>query len=419
MTDTYQFSKNYPPIPLFSRVKKEDFTYIKVFHEWTDEQGNMKRTNYQLPVIDSNEPEHLLFCISMFEEHCSGDLLNLEKGSTKFAKFLTILRGENRDIWRDVIDNTVQMTNKNFKSTISEFIGRFLSKGDIKIQREYFLTKCFKGRSQTVKDVDQRIRTICRYCDRFPTAKKNYFDDEDIKHFIYQAMPTGLQQVFDQSGKSWFDESISRSEMVNFFHNVHTAYQHKQETKRKAQNQVNQRSNKRFQNNNQDRQYQEFLQWQRMRNQRFSNSNNNNNHTNYQASRNSNQRTFNTNNRNQTPMQTRHQARQQQQQRSNSSTRNNSNTNNRTTPRNTRSTARRLFNNNDQYFNDDNDEQQYDDQINEYDQTNDQYFEDSPQEFYENSQDPDKYINDDSFQQQQGNNDNDMYFNEFFNGEYE
>ena len=90
MTDTYQFSKNSPPIPLFSRVKKEDFTYIKVFHEWTDEQGNMKRTNYQLPVIDSNEPEHLLFCISMFEEHCSEDLLNLSKGSTKFVETIEI-----------------------------------------------------------------------------------------------------------------------------------------------------------------------------------------------------------------------------------------------------------------------------------------------------------------------------------------
>ena len=58
MTDTYQFSKNYPPIPLLSRVKKEDFTYIKVFNEWTDEQGISKQTNYQLPVINNSEPEN-------------------------------------------------------------------------------------------------------------------------------------------------------------------------------------------------------------------------------------------------------------------------------------------------------------------------------------------------------------------------
>ena len=252
MLDTHQFSKNYPPIPLFSRVKKEDFTYIKVFNDWT-EQGETKRTNYHLPVIDNSEPEHLLFCISMFEEHTSPDLLNLDSPGLKFAKFLTILRGDNRDIWRDIIDNAQVYSNKSFKQAIKDFIGHFLSNGDIKIQREYFLTKCCKGRSQTVKEVDQCIRSICRYCDRFPNVnKKNYFDDDDIKHFIYNAMPTGLQQVFDQAGKSWFDDNVTRSEMVNFFHNVHLSYQHKQEMKQKAQNQQVQRSNKHFQGNSQD-----------------------------------------------------------------------------------------------------------------------------------------------------------------------
>ena len=62
-------------------------------------------------------------------------------------------------------------------------------------------------------------------------------------------MPTGLQQVFDQSGKTWFDDNLSCSEMVNFFHNVHTSYQHKQEMKRKIQHQQNQRPNKRFETN--------------------------------------------------------------------------------------------------------------------------------------------------------------------------
>ena len=90
MSDAYQFSKNYPEIPLFSCVKKEDFTYIKVFNEWMEE-GVSKRTKYQLPVINNSKPEHLLFCISMFEEHISPDLLNLESPSLKFAKFLTIL----------------------------------------------------------------------------------------------------------------------------------------------------------------------------------------------------------------------------------------------------------------------------------------------------------------------------------------
>ena len=140
MSDAYQFSKNYPPISLFSCVIKEDFTCIKVFNEWVEE-GVSKRTNYQLPVIDNSEPEHLLFCISMFEEHISPDLLNLESPSLKFAKFLTILCNDNRDIWRGIIDSVQGYTNKTFKQAIKNFIGHFLSKGDIKIQREYFLTK--------------------------------------------------------------------------------------------------------------------------------------------------------------------------------------------------------------------------------------------------------------------------------------
>ena len=196
MSDSYQYSKNYPPIPLFPRLKKEDYTYIKVFNEWVDE-GISKRTNYQLPVIDNSEPEHLLFCISMFEEHCSSDLLNLHSANLKFSKFLTILWGNNRDIWRDVVEQVSVYTNNTFKTAIKEFIDNFLSKGDIKIQREYFLTKCFKGRSQTVRDVDQRIRVICCYCDRFPTVKtKGYFDDDEIKHFYLSSNANRITTSF-------------------------------------------------------------------------------------------------------------------------------------------------------------------------------------------------------------------------------
>ena len=70
------------------------------------------------------------------------------------------------------MDQVSIFMNNTFKIAIKDFIDNFLSKGEIKIQREYFLTKCFKGDSQTVRDVDQRIRVICRYCDRFPTVKK-------------------------------------------------------------------------------------------------------------------------------------------------------------------------------------------------------------------------------------------------------
>ena len=114
MLDAYQFSKNYPPIPLFSHVKKEDFTYVKVFNEWLEE-GVSKRTNYQLPVIDNSKPEHLLFCILMFEEHTSPDLLNLESPGLKFAKIMNILCGDNRDIWRDIINSIQGFTSKTFK----------------------------------------------------------------------------------------------------------------------------------------------------------------------------------------------------------------------------------------------------------------------------------------------------------------
>ena len=113
MSNAYQFSKNYPPIPLFSRVKNKDFPYVKVFNEWLEEEVS-KRTNYQLPVIDNSKPEHLLFCISMFEQHTSPDLLNLESPGLKFAKFITILCGDNQDIWRDIIDSIQGFTKQNF-----------------------------------------------------------------------------------------------------------------------------------------------------------------------------------------------------------------------------------------------------------------------------------------------------------------
>ena len=88
------YSKDYPPILLFPRVKKEDISYTKVSNEWI-ENGITKRSTHQLPIIDNNEPEVILFAISMFEEHCADDLLCLNTGSLKFAKFFTIFRGEN------------------------------------------------------------------------------------------------------------------------------------------------------------------------------------------------------------------------------------------------------------------------------------------------------------------------------------
>ena len=131
------YSKDYPPIPLFPRVKKEDISYTIVSNEWI-ENGITKRSTHQLPIIDNNEPEAILFAFSMFEEHCASDLLNLYNGSLKFAKFFTILRGENRDIWRELIED-VKQTDKKLKSSIKYFIAKYLARGDLKIQRENFL----------------------------------------------------------------------------------------------------------------------------------------------------------------------------------------------------------------------------------------------------------------------------------------
>ena len=72
----------------------------------------------------------------------------------------------------------------------------------------------------------------------------------------------------------------------------------------------------------------------------------------------------------------------------------------------------------DQYEN--NDETQDYDHTNDYNNAyDDQYFNDLPEDTTEECQDPDEYIQDDSFQHKQGNNDNDMFFSDFFeNSEY-
>ena len=101
------YSKDYPPIPLFSWVKKDEITYKNVSNEWT-EDGVSKSATHQLPIIDNNEPKLILFSISMFEEHCASDLLNLNTSSSKFAKFFTILCGENRDICANVQRHTTE-----------------------------------------------------------------------------------------------------------------------------------------------------------------------------------------------------------------------------------------------------------------------------------------------------------------------
>ena len=323
---------------------------------------------------------------------------------------------------------------KKFKSSIKHIIAKYLARGDLKIQREYFLTKCFKGRSQTVKDIDLHIRTICRYCDRFPGSKKDKFDDEDIKHFIYQAMPPGLKLAFDRAGKTWFDEDLSRADMVNFLHTVQQSYQQQQQQeqnrKRQQQNQgQGQRPQKRHQNV--VREYNEFLNWQRHRNNTYQNQG-------YYPSQvlspsPSPQRTP-TPRFQQTPQMpsarmppptTPYRASRPNQRgpsTSRPSNNNINNNNNRYFTRSTRPLNRRLFNTNtndnfysgEQYEN--NDETQDYDHTNDYTNTyDDQYFNDLPtEEVTGECQDPDEYIQDDSFQHMQGNNDNDMFFSDFF-----
>ena len=65
-------------------------------------------------------------------------------------------------------------------------------------------------------------------------------------------MPPGLKLSFDRAGKTWFDENLSRAEMVNFLHTVQCSYQQQQQQeqnrKRQQQNQgEGQRPQKRHQ----------------------------------------------------------------------------------------------------------------------------------------------------------------------------
>ena len=72
----------------------------------------------------------------------------------------------------------------------------------------------------------------------------------------------------------------------------------------------------------------------------------------------------------------------------------------------------------DQYENND-ETQDYDHNNDYYNTYDDQYFNDLPEDTTEECQDPNEYIKDDSFQHIQGNNDNDMFFSDFFeNSEY-
>ena len=95
---------------------------------------------------------------------------------------------------------------------------------------------------------------------------------------------------------------------------------------------------------------------------------------------------------------------------------NNNNNNNRNNfPRNLCPLNRRLFNTNDNCYSG----EQYEDtnEIQEYDHNNeynDQYFNDLPEETTEDCHNPGEYIHDDLFQHTQGNNDNDMFFSDFF-----
>ena len=53
-------------------------------------------------------------------------------------------------------------------------------------------------------------------------------------------MPPGLKQIFDRSGKTWFDKNLSWSEMLNFLHTVHCSYQQQQQEQHRKRQQQNQ-----------------------------------------------------------------------------------------------------------------------------------------------------------------------------------
>ena len=215
--------------------------------------------------------------------------------------------------------------------------------------------------------------------------------------------------------------------MVNFLHTVHCSYQQQQQEQHRKRQQQNQGQGQRPHKRHQHfvRQYNEFLNWQRLRNNTYQN---NRGYYPQQYFSPSPQHTptsrLPSSQRMSTPS-TPHRPTRQNVQRGQStvhpSSNNNSNINNRNNfTRNLRPTNQRIFNTNDNYYS--GEQYEYNNEIQEYDHNNeynDQYSNDLPEENTEDCHGPNEYIHDDSFQQSQSSNNNDIFFNEFFEGKYE
>ncbi|MGH7954850.1 MAG: hypothetical protein ACREOZ_02695, partial [Gloeomargaritales cyanobacterium] len=134
--------------------------------------------------------------------HQFGSLL----GSSAKKNWTTVLQAD-PGIARDTVEQ--------FWEDVNLFKLGYMSNDALKLHRKY-LMNVRKPREMTVSEFSQRIDYLHALIAEFPNVQARHtFNDDDIKEFIFEAMPDTWQVHFTRAGKEISE--LDKSEVIQYF----------------------------------------------------------------------------------------------------------------------------------------------------------------------------------------------------------
>lgn len=248
MASTRGLSIAEPIIPLTSKLTEEDFQYVTLTR-MVPVGNDMEKRREELPMVASvDEVEYLLRVVVEFRDACSAERLSLTSGPNLFTYFRRVLGGIVRDEFDTIRANHPQTVN-GFGHAVNDLIGQYIRPTDLADQRHYLETtkKPFK---LPCLQLGGRLKMINKLMSRFPGANGvNPFNEDDLKQIFYQLMLDDWKLTFLQNGRDISDPNYGFDEMVRYFELLEKA----QALKRKRQDAVTNRNNKKHKKGNQGR----------------------------------------------------------------------------------------------------------------------------------------------------------------------
>lgn len=224
------------PITFKPKISETDYEKVTLINKVND----LKKKK-EIPVINSDDVELMLFVISEFKDASQATRLNLSTGPLKFEKFRECLTGAMRADWDEAREGKPE-TNAGFDLALTDFIGKTIDEDDFENQKLYLQT-VKKPYKMSCSEAYNRLKNISTLMRLFPGAPQGQvYTAMELKTLYFNMMPAQFQLSFKTAGHTL--NTSTWPFIVRFFGTVRSA-----EEKKKAAEKLQQKSKRKERGN--------------------------------------------------------------------------------------------------------------------------------------------------------------------------